>query len=64
MEFVDHLIGRIDGPMSFRVYLQPLMAALFAFRDARKDSREGRTGYIWALFSEPEQRRYLLKDGW
>lgn len=64
MSFIDQLIGRIDGPMSFRVYLQPLVAAVFAFRDGRRDSRVGRTGYLWALFSDPEQRRYLLKDGW
>lgn len=62
--FFTELIGRIDGPMHFRIYLQPLMAIFFAFRDGRKDAREGRPAYGWALLTNSEHRRYLLKDGW
>lgn len=62
--FVTELIGRIDGPMHFRVYLQPLVAIFFAFRDGRKDAREGRPAYGWALLTHSEHRRYLLQDGW
>jgi hypothetical protein len=62
--FVTDMIGRIDGPMSFRLILQPAMALYFAFRDGRKDALEGRAPYGWAIFSSPEHRRYLLADGW
>ena len=62
--FVPEMIGRIDGPMSFRLLLQPCMAMYFAFRDGRKDARERRTPYGWALFTDPRHRRYLLRDGW
>ena len=62
--FITELIGRIDGPMYFRIYLQPLMAIIFAIRDGRKDAREGRPAYGWALLTNSEHRRYLLKDGW
>jgi len=62
--FIADLIGRVDGPMHFRVYLQPLMATIFAFRDGRKDAREGRPAYGWALLTDSEHRRYLLQDGW
>ena len=62
--FITELIGRIDGPMHFRIYLQPLMAIIFAIRDGRKDAREGRPAYGWALLTSSEHRRYLLHDGW
>ncbi len=58
------LIGRIDGPMHFRLYLQPLMATAFAIRDGLKDAHEGRPAYGWALLTDAEHRRYLVKDGW
>ena len=40
------------------------MAIFFAIRDGRKDAREGRPAYGWALLTNSEHRRYLLKDGW
>jgi hypothetical protein len=33
-------------------------------RDGRRDAREGRAPYFWALFTEPSHRRELLRDGW
>ena len=62
--YVADMIGRIDGPMRFRVYLQPIVAFVFAVRDARKDVRAGRAAYGWALLTDPGHRRYLLQDGW
>lgn len=62
--FIPEMIGRIDGPMSLRLLLQPSMATFFAFRDGRKDVREGRSPYGWALFTDSEHRRFLLHDGW
>jgi hypothetical protein len=62
--YFGDLIGRVDGPMSFRFLLQPILAILFALRDGRRDAREGSVPYFWALFSQPIHRRDLLKDGW
>ncbi len=62
--FITDMIGRIDGPMQFRLYLQPLMALAFALRDGRKDARAGRPAYGWALLTDAEHRRYLVQDGW
>ena len=61
---MENLIGRVHGPMSFRLVLQPLMAIVFAIRDGRKDAREGRVPYFWAIFTSPEHRRELLREGW
>ena len=62
--FVEGILVRLAGPMSFRFLMQPLMAMFFAIRDGRKDAQEGRSPYFWALFSEPENRREMLKSGW
>jgi len=64
MRIIEDLADRVSGPMKFRLVLQPLMAAIFAIRDGRKDAREGKAPYGWALFTTPEHRRELLRDGW
>lgn len=61
---MENLVGRVHGPMSFRLVLQPLMAVIFAIRDGRKDAREGRAPYFWVLFTRPGHRRELLREGW
>jgi hypothetical protein len=61
---VENLVGRVHGPMSFRFIIQPLMAIAFAVRDGRKDALQGRAPYFWAIFTDPEHRRELLRDGW
>lgn len=60
----ENLMGRVSGPMNFRIYLQPLMAMVFAIRDGRRDAREGREAYFWALFTYSEHRGYLLRNAW
>jgi hypothetical protein len=62
--FWTDFIGRFDGPLHFRLFVQPLMAILFAIRDGRRDAREGRSAYLWSLFTDPDERRYLLESGW
>jgi hypothetical protein len=64
MRFLDNLAGRVSGPMHFRIFLQPLMAIFFAIKDGRKDALEGRAAYFWAIFTDPEHRRDLLRSGW
>jgi len=60
----ENLSDRVTGPMTFRLILQPLMATFFAVRSGLQDAREGRPAYFWALFTSPEHRRDMLKDGW
>jgi len=63
-QFLTELIGRIDGPMKFRLYLQPAMAIFFGIRNGGGDVRAGRKPYGWALLTDPEERQFLLHDGW
>ncbi len=62
--FLTDFIARFDGPLHFRLFVQPLMAILFAVRDGRLDAREGRGAYLWAFLTEPAERRYLIESGW
>jgi hypothetical protein len=62
--FWGDLMARVGGPMTFRIVLQPIMAAIFAVRGGLKDAREGRPAYFWAIFTDPAQRREMLRDGW
>lgn len=59
-----NLIARLDGPLTFRLILQPTVAAVLAFRAGRKDAQEGRVPYGWAIFSDQANRRDLLREGW
>lgn len=61
---IEDLVGRVDGPLAFRFILQPVVAILFAIRDGRKDAREGRAAFFWAIFRDPGHRRELLSEGW
>ena len=60
----SQLVGRIDGPLKFRLILQPAVAVCFAIRDGLKDARYERVPYFWAIFTEPSRRSELVKDGW
>lgn len=67
-EFVSWLsnqvIGRIDGPLKFRLILQPAMAIFFAVRDGRNDARRGSVPYFWAIFTESSRRMELILEDW
>ena len=58
------LIGRLTGPLTLRLFLQPVMATLLAARDGFKDARAGRPPYLRTVFSDAEGRRRLVRDGW
>jgi len=62
--FINGLLARIEGPFSFRLILQPLIALFFGIRDGIRDAREGNSPYFWSLFTEPDHRRYMLLNGW
>lgn len=60
----ENLVGRVSGPMKFRLVLQPLMAIIFAVKDGMKDAREGQPPYFWSIFTDAEERRNMLHSGW
>jgi hypothetical protein len=60
----DDLIARDDGPLQFRLILQPTVAVLLAIRAGWRDAREGRPLYFWTVVGNATQRRLLLRQGW
>ena len=62
--FVSDMLARVSGPMSFRLVLQPAMAAFFAIRSGLADARAGRPPYFWALVSASAPREAALESGW
>ena len=58
------LVGRWDGPLAFRIVIQPVVAAFLAIRAGLRDARTGRPAYGWAVTTNPSQRRDLIREGW
>jgi hypothetical protein len=64
IRFIENLIGRLDGPLHFRIILQPLIAIIFAIIDGVKDAKAGRPPYLWTLIFRPKHRERLFKEAW
>lgn len=60
----ENLGGRVGGPLTFRLILQPLVAAVLAIRAGIEDARTGRPAYFWAVVTDPRHRSDLLREGW
>jgi len=52
-----NLVGRKDGPMTFRYFLQPTMGAIAAWRAGLVDARTGRSPFLWGAITDPAERR-------
>jgi hypothetical protein len=61
---VGNMVDRVTGPMQFRLFLQPVMAAIFAVIAGLKDAKAGNPPFFWAIFTDPTHRVALFKDGW
>jgi hypothetical protein len=60
----ESIAGRAGGPFSFRLVLQPVMAAILAVRAGLNDARSGRPAYGWAVLTDRVHRADLLREGW
>jgi hypothetical protein len=63
-EILNHLHGRVHGPLSFRLILQPMVAAVYALLAGLRDARAGRPAYGWAVITDRGQRIKLLRQCW
>jgi hypothetical protein len=55
-------LDRPGGPMSFRFYLQPIMAIIAAIHDGINDARAGRTPYMQKLIANPGHLSETLSE--
>ena len=61
--FITDLIGRLSGPLTLRLFLQPAVAIILAVRDGLKDAREGRPPHFLRMISgPPEARRRRIRE--
>src|SRR4051812_9224213 len=59
----EDLAGRIDGPLAFRLILQPVATAILAIRAGLRDARTGRPAYGWAVATDRTRRTDLVREG-
>jgi hypothetical protein len=57
------VIDRSHGPMTFRFFLQPTMAAIAALHDGIADARTGRRPYLHTILHDPAARAGRLQEG-
>ena len=62
--FWEHIIGRVSGPLSFRLILQPLVATVFAIRAGLADARAGKPLYTKTVLTHPTHHLDMLREGW
>jgi len=60
----ENLGGRIGGPMSLRLLLQPTIATILAIRSGLADARTGKPPFFWTVLTSANDRRELLRSGW
>jgi hypothetical protein len=54
--FRTDVVGRLDGPLHFRLIVQPAMAIFFGIRDGLRFAREGRSFLLWGGPKDPAER--------
>ncbi len=64
MRVWNDLVGRVGGPLTLRLVIQPTVATLLALRAGLKDSRQGRPPYFWNILLNLDERKDMLREGW
>lgn len=64
LRFIRNLLGRFDGPMHFRIIVQPTMAAIFGIYGGIKDGRAGKPAYLWGMLLSSKSRKELMREAW
>jgi hypothetical protein len=63
--FFHDMIGRLTGPLTLRLFLQPAVAIFLATRDGIKDAKTGRPPHMWRMIFGPhEARARRWKETW
>ena len=60
----ENLIGRLDGPMWFRILIQPTVAMFFAIRAGISDARYNKPTFLGCAFSNPRSWGLRMRETW
>ena len=58
------LLGRLHGPLTFRLVLQPIIALALGVKDGAHDAHEQKPAYFWAMLTDPSHRLQQIREGW
>jgi hypothetical protein len=61
--FWTDIFGRVSGPMTFRLFLQPVMGFVAAVPDGLRDAREGHSSFFWTSYGDTSLRHGRLRQG-
>ncbi len=61
--FWHNIFGRLEGPMTFRFYLQPTMAFIAALHDGIRDVKAGHSSFFWTARHDTAVRHGRLREG-
>ena len=60
--FFEEMIGRASGPLNFRLVVMPTVAAFFGIRAGLRDTREGKSTFLWGIITMPTGRAAALRS--
>jgi hypothetical protein len=58
---LDQLLGRLSGPLNFRLVVMPTVVTVLALRAAWKDHREGRPAFLGIWIQDPVERNRVFR---
>src|SRR5262245_29983181 len=61
--FWSDIFARFGGPMTFRFFLQPTMAAIAALHDGVKDAQGDHKSFFWTAWFDRSQETGRLREG-
>ena len=61
---LENLLGRLGGPMSFRLLMQPAVAIFFAVRAGIRDARENKPTFLGCALSNPRSWSPRMRLSW
>jgi len=60
----ENLLARTEGPLHFRLFIQPAVSLFFAIRAALKDVKNNTTPYLWRFVFSDGKRKQVSQEGW
>lgn len=56
------LLGRVSGPLHFRLFMMPTMVSLLGIRAGVRDARAGHPAFLWSVLTNPSDRPRLFRS--
>lgn len=59
----EHLLGRLSGPLNFRLVVMPTVVTILAILAHLRDVRQGTPTVLWSFFRSSTERRRIFRSG-